>query len=149
MELLKAYSFQLDGTIHLYEATLDPAHLSFAIALAEGMAARFYDAKAGGFWQDSGNTLAIVRLKEGRDGAEPSGNSVAALALLNLAAMTGREDFAAKGEKTLRLYARVLVQVRHPLDAIASFLSFMPRDGRTPDRDGRNALLPIRSFVKA
>jgi len=108
VELLKAYAFQLEGTIHLYEATLDPEHLAFAISLAEGMIDRFYDDKAGGFWQDSGKTLAIVRLKEDSDSAEPSGNSVGAVALLKLSAMTGRDDFAEKAEKTLRLYAKVL-----------------------------------------
>ena len=35
----------------------------------------------------------IVRVKDDYDGAEPSGNSIATLALLKLAAITGREDF--------------------------------------------------------
>ena len=39
----------------------------------------------------------VLRLKDDYDGAEPSGNSGMALALLRLARMTGREDFRAGG----------------------------------------------------
>jgi uncharacterized protein YyaL (SSP411 family) len=46
-----------------------------------------------------------LRVKEDYDGAEPSGNSVAALALLKLGAITDREDFKKAGEATLRLTA--------------------------------------------
>jgi len=106
VQLLEAYAFQLDGVIHLYEATLLPAHLDFAIALADAMIARFYDAEHGGFWQtESGSTDLIFRLKDDYDGAEPSGNSVATLALLKLAAITEREDFRKSAEATLRLAA--------------------------------------------
>ena len=38
------------------------------------------------------------------DGAEPSGNSVATLALLKLAAITDRADFLKPAEATLRLF---------------------------------------------
>ncbi|HMO66933.1 MAG TPA: thioredoxin domain-containing protein, partial [Verrucomicrobiota bacterium] len=51
VQLLDAHAFLLDGTLHLYEATLRPAHLEFAVGLAEAMLARFRDAEHGGFWQ--------------------------------------------------------------------------------------------------
>ena len=35
VQLLEGYAFLLDGVIQLYEATLEPKHLDFAIALAE------------------------------------------------------------------------------------------------------------------
>jgi uncharacterized protein YyaL (SSP411 family) len=41
----------------------------------------------------------ILRVKDDYDGAEPSGNSVATLALLKLAAITGRENFTAARRK--------------------------------------------------
>jgi uncharacterized protein YyaL (SSP411 family) len=50
----------------------------------------------------------ILRVKDDYDGAEPSGNSVATLALLKLAAITGREDFKKPAEATLRLFAHRL-----------------------------------------
>ena len=44
-------------------------------------------------------------MKDDYDGAEPSGNSVATLALLKLAAITGREDFRLPVQATLQLFA--------------------------------------------
>jgi uncharacterized protein YyaL (SSP411 family) len=106
VQLLEAYAFQLDGVIYLYEATLEPRHLDFAIALAEAMLAKFYDAENGGFWQSAADsTDLILRVKDDYDGAEPSGNSVATLALLKLAAITGRADFRAAADATLQLFA--------------------------------------------
>ncbi|PYK58849.1 MAG: thioredoxin domain-containing protein [Verrucomicrobia bacterium] len=64
---------------------------------------------AGVFWQavpDSPDL--ILRVKEDYDGAEPSGNSVAILALLKLGAITDRKDFKVAAEKSLRLFANKL-----------------------------------------
>ena len=106
VELLEGYAFQLAGVLELYEATLDSAHLDFAIQLAESLLAKFYDAANGGFWQSLGSAGdLILRVKDDYDGAEPSGNSVATLALLKLAAITGREEFKAAAEATLQLFA--------------------------------------------
>ena len=112
VQLLEAYAFQLGGVIQLYEATLDSKHLDFAVALAEGMIAKFYDAENGGFWQSaSGSTDLILRVKDDYDGAEPSGNSVATLALLKLAFITDRSDFRQPAEATLRLSSTRLEKV--------------------------------------
>jgi len=109
VQLLEGYAFLLDGVIQLYEATLVPGHLDFAIELATAMIAKFYDAANGGFWQSpAGTSDLILRVKDDYDGAEPSGNSVATLALLKLAAITGREDFRQPAEATLLLFAHRL-----------------------------------------
>jgi len=106
VQLLEGYAFLLDGVIHLYEAALDRAHLDFACDLASSMIENFFDAANGGFWQSpaTANDL-ILRVKDDYDGAEPSGNSVATLALLKLAGITGREDFKHAAEATLQLSA--------------------------------------------
>jgi uncharacterized protein YyaL (SSP411 family) len=109
VQLLEGHAFLLDGVIQLYEATLEPEHLDFAIQLAEAMIAKFYDAANGGFWQSpAGTDDLILRVKDDYDGAEPSGNSVAVFALLKLAAITGREDFRPPAEATLQLFAHRL-----------------------------------------
>jgi hypothetical protein len=125
VQLLSAYAFLLSGVLELYEATLAPAHLDFAIALADALLARFYDPDAGGFWQTTAaaNDL-IVRLKDDYDGAEPSGNSVAALALLRLGKITGRGDFTAAAEKTLRGFASRLQQSPEALPGLLAALDF-------------------------
>ncbi|HTV61080.1 MAG TPA: thioredoxin domain-containing protein [Verrucomicrobiae bacterium] len=106
VELLAGYAFYLYGTLDLYEATLEPAHLDFAAALAEAMLAKFFDAEAGGFWLSTRAARdLILRVKDDYDGAEPGGNSVAVLALLKLGAITGRNKFLEAAEKTLRLFA--------------------------------------------
>ncbi len=109
VQLLEAHAFLLSGVIDLYESTLEPKHLDFAIELAGAMLAKFFDAENGGFWQGAaGSKDLILRVKDDYDGAEPSGNSVATLALLKLAAITGRDDFRKPAEATLRLFAQRL-----------------------------------------
>jgi hypothetical protein len=105
VQLLEAYAFLLSGVIDLYEATLVPEHLDFAVELAGTMIVKFYDAENGGFWQSAADSKdLILRVKDDYDGAEPSGNSVATLSLLKLGAITGRKNFTGAAEKTLRLF---------------------------------------------
>ncbi|HSU56446.1 MAG TPA: thioredoxin domain-containing protein [Candidatus Dormibacteraeota bacterium] len=111
VQLLGAYAFLLSGMLDLYEATLEPKRLDFAVALADTMLARFYDSATGGFWQSpSGSQDLIMRVKEDYDGAEPSGNSVAILGLLKLGKITERKEFTAAAEKSLRLFSQRLQQ---------------------------------------
>ena len=131
VQLLEAYAFQLDGVIQLYEATLEPKHLDFAIALAEAMIAKFYDAENGGFWQSAaGSTDLILRVKDDYDGAEPSGNSVATLALLKLAAITDRADFRKPAEATLRLFATRLEKIPQAVPYLLHALDFWIEEPR-------------------
>ena len=119
IQLLEGYAFLLSGVIDLYEAMLEPAHLDFAIVLAEAMITKFYDTANGGFWQSTSDTGdLILRVKDDYDGAEPSGISIATLALLKLAAITGREDFRQPAEATLQLFA-------HRLQSQPAALAFM------------------------
>jgi uncharacterized protein YyaL (SSP411 family) len=112
VQLLDGYAFLLSGVLDLYEATLVPRHLEFALALADSMIANFYDSENGGFWQSaSGTKNLILRVKEDYDGAEPSGNSVAIMSLLKLSHIADRKDFAAAAEKSLRLFGGRLHQV--------------------------------------
>jgi len=125
VQLLEGYAFLLDGVIQLYETGLEPAHLEFACALAGAMLARFYDPANGGFWQSpAGAEDLILRVKDDYDGAEPSGNSVAALALLKLAAVTGRDDFRQAAEATLQLSAGRLQQQPAALACMLQALDF-------------------------
>jgi len=106
VQLLEGYAFLLDGVIHLYESTLNPAHLDFARELATAMLEKFYDPANGGFWQSpAGTNDLILRIKDDYDGAEPSGNSITTLALLKLGKITGEEKFTAAAEQTLQLFA--------------------------------------------
>jgi len=106
VQLLEGYAFYLAGVIELYEATLNPAHLDFAIELAESLLVKFFDPANGGFWQSPADkTDLILRIKDDYDGAEPSGNSIATIALLKLGKITGRTAFTEAAEQTLQLAA--------------------------------------------
>ena len=125
VQLLEAYASLLSGVIELYEATLEPKHLGFANVLAESMLTKFYDATNGGFWQSAADAKdLILRVKEDYDGAEPSGNSVATLALLKLGAITGRQEFSEAAKKTLRLFANRLQQAPQAVPCLLQALDF-------------------------
>jgi uncharacterized protein YyaL (SSP411 family) len=124
-QLLDAYAFLLLGVIELYQATLDARQLEFAVTLADAMLAKFYDAKEGGFWQaPAGTSDLILRVKEDYDGAEPSGNSVAILALLKLGAITERQEFADAAGKSLLLFAERLQQQPQAVPLMLAALDF-------------------------
>jgi hypothetical protein len=125
VQLLDAYANLLAGVLDLYEATLQPAHLEWAVALTEGMTDRFEDKEEGGFWQSpAGADDLILRVKEDYDGAEPGGNSVAALALLRLGIITDRSDFREAGERTLRLFADRMQRLPQAVPAMLQALDF-------------------------
>jgi hypothetical protein len=131
VQLLESYAFLLSGVIELYEATLEPKRLDFAIALAEAMLARFYDAANGGFWQSANDAKdLILRVKDDYDGAEPSGNSVTTLALLKLGVITGRRDFTVAAEKTLRLFAQRLENFPQAMPFMLQALDFSLQEPR-------------------
>jgi hypothetical protein len=125
VQLLEDHAFLLSGVIDLYEATLTPGHLDFAVDLATAILARFYDAENGGFWQSVAEAKdLILRVKDDYDGAEPSGNSVATLALLKLGAITGIKNFTEAAEKTLRLYMHRLQTFPQAMPFMLQALNF-------------------------
>lgn len=131
VELLEGYAFYLTGVIELYEATLEPDCLDFAVKLAGVILGKFYDATNGGFWQSApGAKDLILRVKDDYDGAEPSGNSVATLSLLRLGAITGRADFVAAAEKTLRLFAPRLTRFPQAMPFMLQALDFSLQEPR-------------------
>jgi hypothetical protein len=131
VQLLEAYAFLLSGVMDLYEATLEPKHLNFASALAEAMIAKFYDAENGGFWQSAAVAKdLILRVKDDYDGAEPAGNSVATLALLKLAAITGRGVFRKPAETTLRRFAHRLQNFPQAMPFLLHALDFLLEEPR-------------------
>ena len=148
VQLLEGSAFVLSGVIDLYETTLDPAHLEFALALAESMLDRFYDAENGGFWQSPADARGLIlRAKETYDGAQPSGNSVAVLALLKLGRLTGRNDLLEAATKTLGFCAGLLRGYPQAVPCLLEALDFHLDEPRRaviagdPGSPGARALL--------
>jgi uncharacterized protein YyaL (SSP411 family) len=113
---LEDYSFLLDALVSLYEATFEPRWIEAALGLADVMIDQFWDASGGGFFYTGrDHEQLIARNKDPQDNAIPSGNSMAATALLHLAALTGRDDLRQKAEATLRAFHRLMAE--HPIAA--------------------------------
>jgi uncharacterized protein YyaL (SSP411 family) len=101
---LDDYAFVVSGLVTLYETTGRVRWLEAALTLTGKMVEEFWDEEGGGFFYNgrSGEKL-IVRNKDYFDNATPSGNSVAAEALLRLSVLTGNEGYRRKAVNVLRL----------------------------------------------
>jgi len=106
---LEDYSFLISGLIDLYEVTGEIPWLRGAIRMTEDMVAAFWDGEKGGFFDSpAGDSTLLVRIREQYDGAEPSGNAMAAMVLLRLSDMTGNPDWRRKAEQIFALFAATL-----------------------------------------
>jgi uncharacterized protein YyaL (SSP411 family) len=109
---LDDYACLIDGLIELYQATFQPRYLEDAVVLAEKMMALFHDDKGQGFfYTSSDHEQLIARNKEAQDGSTPSGNSMAAWALLRLGRLCGRSDFEEIAVSTLEFLSSILAQL--------------------------------------
>ena len=66
--------------------------------------ARFWDQEAGGLFFTEADTELLVRSKSGQDSALPSGNAVAAHALLDLAELTGEVRYRNRAAQILHAF---------------------------------------------
>ncbi|CAM6089523.1 unnamed protein product [Calypogeia fissa] len=99
------YAFLIAGLLDLYEAGGDLQWLAWALDLQTAQDDQFLDEVGGGYYSTpEGDSSILFRVKEDYDGAEPSGNSVAAINLLRLGSvLTG-----AKSESYLRTAEHLL-----------------------------------------
>ena len=94
-----------EGLLALYEATFDERWFTTARALMDRVLARFED-PAGGFFDTADDHERLVtRPKDLQDNATPSGNAMAALVLLRLAAWTGEGRYRTAAERAIRTVA--------------------------------------------
>ena len=109
---LDDYAALIDGLCELYQAVFDAKYLDAALSLAERMLSQFWDDAASGFfYTSSDHETLIARNKETHDNATPSGNSLAATALLKLARLTGRMDLEEKAVATLEMMSGLLNRI--------------------------------------
>ncbi|MBM3811747.1 MAG: thioredoxin domain-containing protein [Acidimicrobiia bacterium] len=123
---LDDYAFLALALADLYETVFDLRYLETAVALGEAIIHRFEDTEHGAFFSTTGvDASLVVRMKEDYDGAEPSGNSMATLALLRLAQFTDSEPFRAAAGRALKAFAPRLRAAPHgvPQMLVAYMLS--------------------------
>ncbi len=109
---LEDYASLSDGLLTLYEATFDARWFLEAKALVDTMLSRFKDESKPGFYDTDGEEALITRTRSWEDNAIPSGNSVAANALLRLAALTGEGRYEQAAVDMLRATSHAAA--RHP-----------------------------------
>ena len=106
---LDDYALFVQALLDLYERQFDRRHLELALRLTEEQRKRFEDPLQGGFFSSAeGDASLVMRMKEDYDGAEPSGNSVAAMNLLRLAGFTNRADLRDAAGRTVAAFTRRL-----------------------------------------
>jgi uncharacterized protein len=106
---LEDYAFLIDGLVQLYEASFEPRWIEAALALTEVMIDQCWDTAGGGFFYTGrDHETLIARTKDPHDSSTPSGNAVAATALLRLAKLTGRRDLADKAVATMQAFRGIL-----------------------------------------
>ena len=122
---LEDYAFLVNGFLDLYEASLEVRWLRHAVFLTETQIALFEDKANGGFYDTSGEDPSIlIRTREQYDGAEPSGNSVAAMNLLRLAHFTGDMRWRAIAERVLATFGPVLAEQPQAVPYMAAALGY-------------------------
>ncbi len=102
---LDDYAFYANALVDAFEALQDNSYLDSAQRLCHALTRHFWDEERGGFFFTSDDhEKLIVRSKPAFDGSIPSGNSVAASALLRLYHHTGDPVFLKPAERILELF---------------------------------------------
>jgi uncharacterized protein len=134
---LDDYSTLANALVSLYEATLDPQWLDWSFTLMDQVLQRFAD-PAGGplFYTADDHERLITRTKDLQDSSVPSGNAMAATALLRLGHLGHRVDYLEQAESILGSAGRLLQDAPGRRRSDAHRARLVPR-ARLPNRLGR------------
>jgi uncharacterized protein YyaL (SSP411 family) len=103
------HAWLVDCFTRLAELTGEAVWLTRATDTADALIARFADVEGGGFFTTaSDGEQLIVRTKDVFDGATPSANAVAALALARLGALTGTVAYTEHARRVVDLIGELL-----------------------------------------
>jgi uncharacterized protein YyaL (SSP411 family) len=106
MALAADHSALVDAFTRLAEATGEARWIHEATRTADTLLDWFFDPVQGGLYTTAEDAEAlVVRQKDLTDGATPSANSTAAIALHRLAALTGEQRYANQADRILQLLA--------------------------------------------
>ena len=121
---LDDYTCMIDGLVELFQSTGEPRWLTSGIELAGRLSEQFEDADSGGFFYTSADHEALItRTKDSHDNATPSGNGMAAYALLRLGRLCSRSDIEEQAVATLEVLSGEMQRV-----AMASGQALMALD---------------------
>src|SRR6185295_7735045 len=106
---LDDYAYLVNSLVTLYESSAGERWIDEAVRLADILLSRFQDRERGGFYftADDHEQL-IARNKDLHDASVPSGNAMAATALLRLGRLCGRTDYLDSAGRTLVIAASIM-----------------------------------------
>jgi uncharacterized protein YyaL (SSP411 family) len=107
---LDDYAAFANSLVTLYEATGQERWIDEAARLVDTVLSKFADPEGGFFYTSSDHEALLTRTKELTDSSVPSGNSLAASALLRLGKLLGRSDYLDAAEATLAAAVPILTQ---------------------------------------
>ncbi len=107
---LEDYASLILALIELYQSNFNNRWFAEAQALSTEMISRFSDSSGGFFDTPSDAETLLTRPRDLQDNAVPSGNALAAEALLKLVAYTGNGDWRRMAEQTLALVSAQAVR---------------------------------------
>jgi uncharacterized protein YyaL (SSP411 family) len=99
--ILEDYAALADGLLALYEATFDERWFVDARSLIDVVLEHFTDPDGGFFDTSDDHERLVARPKDVQDNATPSGNALATLVLLRLAAYTGEARYRDAAERAI------------------------------------------------
>jgi len=149
---LDDYAFLIAALIDLYETTSKLSWLDRAVALQNTLDTYFLDEAAGGYFMTADDHEALLaREKPLYDGAEPSGNSVAAMNLLRLHELTTDDAYRARVEQLFRASAGALRRSPSGLSEMLLALDFRagsPREVVIVTAQGRRQAEPFLAMLR-
>jgi uncharacterized protein YyaL (SSP411 family) len=121
---LDDYAYLTHGLLALHDVTGQKRWLDEARALTDTMAKFHADEEGGGFYYTSrDHEKLFARAKDQYDGAQPSGNSVAASNLVRLWVKTGEARYATLAEKSFKSFSAALKSNPSSMTALADALA--------------------------
>jgi len=122
---LDDYACLIAALLDLYEATGKPDWLREAAALEEVLEEQYQDEENGGFFMTSDDHEELLaREKPSYDGAEPSGNSVAAMNLVRLHEFTTEDRYRKTAERAFQAFGPILKKSPATLSEMVLALDF-------------------------
>lgn len=112
---LDGYTYLINALVSLYEADFNELWIREAIEMTQLVVTHFHDEAGGFFFTADDHESLIVRTKDLQDSSVPSGNSMAALALLRLGRLCGKNEWVELSESTMQSAASLIE--RAPLAA--------------------------------
>ena len=146
---LEDYAYVIEGLLAVYEATFELRFFTRARELADTMIDQFWDEQDGGFYfTSSDHEELITRTKDYFDNATPSGNSVAAAALLKLAVLTQQHDYSNNAVTILRALRPAMSRYPSAFGYMLSALDFYLSEPKEIAIVGKLDSHEVRSFAE-